>query len=266
MPVTSPDSIYYADGSTPMSAEDISAAEATSVQAAFTNKITNKRQIQTFVWANTAARTAQTGMIAGDFGYQTDTGVTYRYSGTVWVAFYPGGIVGVIPTSVAGSGVSYSTTTGLVTFTSATTITVNGCFTSAYRGYSIAFESTGTASNCTMVLRAAGTDSITGYDKTELLGRNAIASSSTSLNSAAWTVQGLTNTIQMWDLNINNPALAVATSATSVGGAHGNPAASSAINGIITNILTHRPLTAYDGFTLTLSAAQSGTVRVLGRN
>jgi len=34
MPVTSPDSIYYADGSTSMSAEAISAAEATSVQNA----------------------------------------------------------------------------------------------------------------------------------------------------------------------------------------------------------------------------------------
>lgn len=34
MPITTPDSIFYADGSTPMSIEDISAAEATSVQAA----------------------------------------------------------------------------------------------------------------------------------------------------------------------------------------------------------------------------------------
>ena len=35
-------------------------------------------------WANSAARTAQTGMVAGDVGYQTDTGVVYRYSGSAW--------------------------------------------------------------------------------------------------------------------------------------------------------------------------------------
>lgn len=31
-----------------------------------------------YVWANAAARTAQTGMTIGEYGYQTDTQVTYR--------------------------------------------------------------------------------------------------------------------------------------------------------------------------------------------
>ena len=43
-----------------------------------------ERQIQTYRWANAAARTAQTGMIAGDMGYQIDTDVLYRYSGSTW--------------------------------------------------------------------------------------------------------------------------------------------------------------------------------------
>jgi len=46
---------------------------------------TGTRQIQTFVWADNAARTAQTGMTAGDEGYQTDTDTAYRYDGTAWV-------------------------------------------------------------------------------------------------------------------------------------------------------------------------------------
>lgn len=35
-------------------------------------------------WANAAARTAQAGMAAGDKGYQTDTAIVYRYSGSAW--------------------------------------------------------------------------------------------------------------------------------------------------------------------------------------
>ena len=47
---------------------------------------TGTREIQTFVWADNAARTAQTGMTAGDEGYQTDTDTVYRYDGTSWNA------------------------------------------------------------------------------------------------------------------------------------------------------------------------------------
>ena len=48
--------------------------------------VENVRQIQTYKWADNAARTAQTGMTAGDEGYQTDTDTTYIYSGSVWRA------------------------------------------------------------------------------------------------------------------------------------------------------------------------------------
>lgn len=47
---------------------------------------TGVRQIQTFRWADSTARGAQTGMIAGDRGYQTDTAVEYIYNGSAWVA------------------------------------------------------------------------------------------------------------------------------------------------------------------------------------
>jgi hypothetical protein len=42
------------------------------------------RQGFNFRWANAAARTAQTGMRAGDSGYQVDTGVDYRLVGSTW--------------------------------------------------------------------------------------------------------------------------------------------------------------------------------------
>ena len=59
-------------------------AETATFNDAFA-AIGNTRQIKTYKWADNAARTAQTGMVAGDEGYQTDTDTAYRYDGTAWV-------------------------------------------------------------------------------------------------------------------------------------------------------------------------------------
>jgi len=40
-----------------------------------------------YVWADATARAAQTGMSTGEYGYQSDTTITYRYSGSAWVAW-----------------------------------------------------------------------------------------------------------------------------------------------------------------------------------
>ena len=58
-------------------------AETATFNDAFA-AIGNTRQIKTYKWADNAARTAQTGMTAGDLGYQTDTGTLYTYDGTSW--------------------------------------------------------------------------------------------------------------------------------------------------------------------------------------
>jgi len=79
MPTTSPDSIYYADGTTPASLADITSAVATSVQNAL-----NFREAHNFSWANTTAKSAQTGMEIGDIGYQIDNKVFYIYNGSAW--------------------------------------------------------------------------------------------------------------------------------------------------------------------------------------
>lgn len=79
MPITSPDSIYYADGTTPASLADITAAMASSVQNAL-----NLRESQSFRWANATAKSAQEGMLEGDIGYQSDTDVFYIYDGSNW--------------------------------------------------------------------------------------------------------------------------------------------------------------------------------------
>lgn len=43
-----------------------------------------KLQVSSYLWANVAARTAQTGMANGDEGYQSDTGVIYKRLGGAW--------------------------------------------------------------------------------------------------------------------------------------------------------------------------------------
>jgi hypothetical protein len=79
MPTTSPDNIFYADGTTPASLATITAAMATSVQDAL-----DFREAHSFSWTDQTSRNAQTGMVAGDIGYQIDNATYYRYSGSAW--------------------------------------------------------------------------------------------------------------------------------------------------------------------------------------
>lgn len=79
MPTTSPDEIYYASTSTPSNDVVVSAAEASSVQAAFA-----KRSRYSYSWANASGRTAQSGMQVGSLGYQQDTNSEYIFDGTTW--------------------------------------------------------------------------------------------------------------------------------------------------------------------------------------
>jgi len=67
----------------------------------------------------------------------------------------------ITPTSVATTGGSGSiSATGAVTFSGASTASINGCFTSTYSNYRIVAKITSSASSaeCNMRLRASGTD------------------------------------------------------------------------------------------------------------
>lgn len=174
------------------------------------------------------------------------------------------GMRGVIPTSVAGSGVAFDSTTGIITFTNATAITINGVFTSLARNYQFRYDSIGTAAGATLQLRASGTTSITGYDLTEALNRNAVSSSSTVLNQASWAITGGTNTIHAGAVDLFAPAVALETRILANTGVHANPAVSSIANALKGSFGTHRTAAAYDGFVLTFSAAQTGVLRVYG--
>lgn len=103
MPTTS-SGFYYPDTGTTTSLETILAAAATSQQEVIDDLVLGKRQVQTFRWADSAARTAQTGMNIGDRGWQIDTGVEYQYTAAGWYGA-PGSSFAYLQGSVTpGSG------------------------------------------------------------------------------------------------------------------------------------------------------------------
>lgn len=262
MPTTSPDNIYYADGSTPMSAEAISAAEATSVQAALNAKINNTRQIQSFVWANAAARNAQTGMTEGDVGYQLDNNTNYLYTGTAWIARYSGGLVPIVPTSVAGTGVSLNATTGLVTFSAATTISVNGCFTSTFRNYLIlpVVTSRSTNSFTAFKLRASGTDLSTGYDLVRTIragtATTAQLANNTDVPLGSGNFPSAQHRVEVFDPQLSSQTRLMSRTVESQ---------AAAAPTIVEVDGSTRSTSAYDGFSLIAAAGNAtGTLQVYG--
>ena len=91
-------------------------AETATFNDAFA-AVGNTRQIKTYKWADNAARTAQTGMGAGDEGYQTDTGAAYRYDGTVWVALsYGNTIIPTLPVNCSVDAAGVVTVAGQSSF------------------------------------------------------------------------------------------------------------------------------------------------------
>lgn len=75
------------------------------------------RQIKTYRWANTAARTATTGMSNGDEGYQIDTGAFYDRTGSAWVIQDTGWVDATLLNgwvNIAGDPVRYRRRGGVV--------------------------------------------------------------------------------------------------------------------------------------------------------
>lgn len=216
-------------------------------------------------WANAAARAAQTGMIAGDTGYQTDTAVTYYYDGSSWLANQPG-LNLIIPTSVSGSGVSVSNS-GTITLAAASSASINGCFTSRFTNYQIFIDITTSGnSNVQFVLRASGADASTGYDVQLLRGVSTVADAAQSLNGALWPLSIVTGASfrHVGTIDLAQPAVAVGTVATAVLTSTPNPMTTSGGGGV--RSLQHRTTTAYDGFTVSASTGTlTGTIQVYGR-
>lgn len=177
------------------------------------------------------------------------------------------GSTSIIPTSVAGTGVTLGAG-GKVSFSASTAVSVNGCFTSDFDTYRIEIDSTSSgAAVYTLVERLSGTNAATAYDVQTNATVNATNFPAQSLNQTSWTMnaQAFAGKMNM-TIDLFNPALAVATTGlVTVGGAANPMTTSAALIQVL--FLSHRTTTAYDGFTLTASTGTiTGSIRIYGKN
>ena len=177
------------------------------------------------------------------------------------------GATAVIPTSVAGTGVTLGAG-GKVSFAASTAVSVNGCFNSDFDTYRIEIDSTSSgAAVYTLVERLSGTNAITAYDVQTNATVNATNFPAQSLNQTSWTMnaQSFAGKINM-TIDLYNPALAVATTGLATVGGAANPMTTTAA--LVQQLfLSHRTTTAYDGFTLTASTGTiTGSIRIYGKN
>jgi hypothetical protein len=168
----------------------------------------------------------------------------------------------IVPSSVAGSGVSVSAS-GKVTFTAATTVNINGVFSSTYDNYLVVMR--GLASTDLWVqyrLRASGSDATgSNYTYQTLQAVSSTVSGSRPATTTAGYI-GVFASAQRsgFHFYIYGPALA---QPTAFRGVNVNGSGDASLNDAAS---THSLSTAYDGITFaTLSAAtMTGSLTVYG--
>jgi len=177
------------------------------------------------------------------------------------------GLTSVIPTSVAGTGVSVGAA-GKVTLTAATSASVNGCFTSTYDQYLIAFDipTIATAANLQLRLRAAGTDLSTA---TYVYGGTTNNTTATGVGSNGTTTafyltrDPVGSASASGEVLLFSPQLTVAKRLLSkFATANATYVTGDTVGGYQGSTASH------DGFTLMNDGgvAMTGTIRIYGRN
>lgn len=168
----------------------------------------------------------------------------------------------ITPTSVAGSGVTLSG--GQVTFTAASTVSVNGCYSSAYANYIVIYEESARSAALSTFLRmrVSGSDSSAAnyaYKNVALPANSATvtwgAQGNGTTDTSALLSSGDSSTTN-YLINVASPFIATSTK---MGFVVGSTAAMQVINAAFT------AATSFDGFTIyTGSGNITGTIRVYG--
>lgn len=166
----------------------------------------------------------------------------------------------IVPTSVAATGAGSSASvsaTGKVTFTSAETLTIEGCFSSTYDNYLFVMRSThsvSTNSDVNARLRVSGSDaSGSNYTDQYILadGTTVAAARETSETSFRFSVTSTTHSgshTYLYGPNLAQPTAARLVSAQGTSSAR-----------IVDNAATHSLSTSYTGITLITFIAGSIT-------
>jgi hypothetical protein len=170
------------------------------------------------------------------------------------------GLWKVAPTSVAGTGVSLSSSQ--VVFSGSTAISINGCFTSDFRRYRVEMNYTNTVGQVVYWrLRAAGTDSTTNNYGYITAYRSYAAAAQGNFNGNALSTSvvgyGTANNIGHVSFDIDAPQLAERTTLT---GHCGWQDAAAWVGS------QHSLQTAYDGMTFFIAGGgtTTGTINIYG--
>lgn len=166
----------------------------------------------------------------------------------------------IVPSSVAGSGVSVSAS-GKITFTAATSISINGCFSSAYDNYLAVFSFTGNGSgNVGMRMRLSGTDATGASDYTMqyiYVDNTTILAARQTADVASCATRATTKSGT--HMYFYGPYLAQPTAFRTVQVAPFNTV------GIEDRAATHNQSTSYDGWTMYPYAGNiTGTMTIYG--
>lgn len=241
----------------------------------------------------TTSATAPSAPSNGDEWFNTNDGNLYVYytdvDGSQWVQVKsdatlsstlgnrvetleakPSGLVPMIPASVTlGSGSSSVSSTGLVTFTSASTISLNNVFNSTYRSYKVVLSFNAFSASATDLsyrLRSAGTDLSAG---TNYAGGHTVNQSGTvtvesaSAQTAMWCGKGASNYPPVTSVSteisqpfISNTSTAFITNASAFDSSQTRGMYFSGVNATVGS---------YDGLTLIINTGNaSGTMAVYG--
>jgi hypothetical protein len=176
-----------------------------------------------------------------------------------------GALVQIVPSSITvGSGSGSVSASGAVTFTGASSVSINNCFSGTYNNYLITLEcNAGSGNYVNFRLRVGGVDAsgsnyswgfvntTNGATAFQLAGSSATSSNITRPSASGRSITSFT---------IFNAPLAQETIWS--GTLSYNDGATVAIAGAMGGI--HAVSTAYDGFTLIHATSITGTVRIYG--
>lgn len=203
------------------------------------------RAIQTFRWADASERSSQTGMVAGDAGYQTDMGMDYIYTGSAW-RMNTGGLIHL----------------NSHTFSSASSVVADD-FSNAFPGYRLRLRAEfSTTATATGVLRSSGSD-LTGanYDRQQLWGSTATPGAVGAVGETSFLNLSFTNRnraavdIELFSVREASPTILQATITPHGGG--------TLLSGVYGGVYTQN--TVIDGMKfVTTAGTMTGTLDVYG--
>jgi hypothetical protein len=239
-------------------------------------------------FAGTAARGSAIGtaVAEGMVSYLNDTDSleVYRAIGTAAPGWNPvafesyvnsrSGLIPVVPGTIANTSgsSSFNSSTGLVTFTGVSAISLNNIFTSTYKNYRLDYtitSATGSGGSLLLRLRSGGvnrTDSNHQTAGTQAQSTNVISSyavnGGTSFDLGYMTV--LSGSFTAGTMNISDPQETLFTKMVSslIGVTSGNTTGSWQLG------LAHHLAQSHDGFTLYTASGSliTGTLKVYGYN